>query len=121
MDNVSKIVVTIIGMFFGILGVFFIATIPYLFLFSLNLLLYIVFSNIVESRIANMIGNFLLISSLLAIIGFFTEVIIAMPFRINFLQVSGVISIIALLLFFIYYVYNILKEILQSIEIKLKK
>ncbi|MEM1634549.1 MAG: hypothetical protein QW714_02440, partial [Nanopusillaceae archaeon] len=105
----------------GILGVFFIATIPYLFLFSLNLLLYIVFSNIVESRVANMIGNFLLISSLLAIIGFFTEVIIAMSFRINFLQVSGVISIIALLLFFIYYVYNILKEILQSIEIKLKK
>ncbi|MEM0379530.1 MAG: hypothetical protein QXY16_01850 [Nanopusillaceae archaeon] len=121
MDKVSKIVITIIGIFFGLLGIFFITVVGNLFLFSLNILLYILFSSIAEDRITYVIGNLLLISSLLAMIGFFTGITTLIPFRVNFSQISGAFSVIALLLFFIYYLYSTLKEILQSIEIKLKK
>lgn len=121
MDNVTKILLTAIGLFLGIFGLLFPTVAAYLFLTMLNLLLYVILTNVAEGRITNVIGSLLIISVILTIAELIIELILAIPLNLTLLKVSGGISTLSLVLFLLYYIYSFIKGTLESIEIKLKK
>jgi len=117
-DNYAILVfVSIILMFLS----FFISPLLGLLIFSLSLLLVSILNMLNSSNIIKLISNFLLLAGALSLIPFFFS-ITNIGINLSIINhISIYIIIFAIVLLIIYYLYTIIKDILSSIEVRIRK
>lgn len=121
MNNVSKISLITIGIFFGIFGLLFPAVAIYFFLAMLNVLLYVILAGAIEGRITNVIGNLFMVSIILIMMELILSFVLLISTNFILLRISAFLTVFTLALFLILYIREFIGGMLHSIEIRLKK
>jgi len=110
--------------FIGIILMFlslYISPLINLLIFSLSILLVSIFNILDSSNAIKLVTDLLLLAGTLSLISFFFSLI---GFRINLSLINYVsiyIIVFAIVILAIYYLYDIIKDILSSIEVRIKK